>query len=145
MYSRFVTNHTSNWRKNGVSHRMGFKPACILHSFGGEVVLNVQYWVEGVRYFLIDGVLSVKSKLGFIYGSDTYSSKNPEFIYSNGTKEWHLCGKLHRDADLPAIEYSNGDCEYWNYGKRHRLNGPAVIYGNKQYWFINGEFLRCIV
>ena len=51
----------------------------------------------------------------------------------------------HRDRDLPAIEYANGDKEWWFYGKRHRDNGPAVIIGDKQYWFKYGEFIKCIL
>ena len=67
--------------------------------------------------------------------------------YSNGTKEWYglMSQTLHRDNNLPAVEYPNGDKEYWVNGKRHRINGPAVIIGNKQYWFVNGEFVKCIV
>jgi hypothetical protein len=32
-------------------------------------------------------------------------------IFSNGTKQWYLNGKLHR-IDGPAIEYPNG-VKYW--------------------------------
>jgi len=32
-------------------------------------------------------------------------------VYSNGTKEWFLHGKLHRE-DGPAVEYVDGD-KYW--------------------------------
>ena len=37
--------------------------------------------------------------------------------YPNGTKEWWLNGKLHRE-DGPAIEYANGNKEWC-------LNGQA--------------------
>ena len=67
---------------------------------------------------------------------------HPIIIWDNGTKEWHLYGVLHR-VGKPAIEYPNGDVEYWFNGKRHREDGPAVIIGNKQYWFENGEFIKC--
>ncbi|RTK96776.1 MAG: hypothetical protein EKK64_03045 [Neisseriaceae bacterium] len=64
--------------------------------------------------------------------------------YSNGSKEYHSTKGLHRRY-APAVIYSNGDVEYWESGRRHREDGPAVIIGNKQYWFENGEFIKCIV
>ena len=65
------------------------------------------------------------------------------FIRENGTREFYAFGVLNREDNLPAIEYSNGDKEWWIDGKRHRLDGPAVIYGNKQFWFEYGEFIKC--
>ena len=32
--------------------------------------------------------------------------------YGDGTKEWYLNGKLHRE-DGPAIEWRDGDKEWW--------------------------------
>ncbi|RTK95517.1 MAG: hypothetical protein EKK64_06760 [Neisseriaceae bacterium] len=61
--------------------------------------------------------------------------------YSNETKEWYSYGVLHRDHDFPAIEYANGDKEWWSRGRRHRSEGPAIICGNKQYWYENGVYL----
>ncbi|RTK95553.1 MAG: hypothetical protein EKK64_06940 [Neisseriaceae bacterium] len=83
-----------------------------------------------------------------------YSPKSPLIIWDNGTKEWHnieLVRKrdkrnsvnltYHRlEEDGPAVIYSNGDKEWWFNGKRHRNDGPAVTYGNKEYWFHYGEF-----
>ncbi|RTK97779.1 MAG: hypothetical protein EKK64_00830 [Neisseriaceae bacterium] len=66
--------------------------------------------------------------------------------YENGTKEYYnFKGQLDSCSNEPAIIYSNGDKEYWYNGKRHKSDGPAVIYGNKQYWFEYGEFIKCIV
>ncbi|RTK95511.1 MAG: hypothetical protein EKK64_06730 [Neisseriaceae bacterium] len=71
-------------------------------------------------------------------------------FYSNETQEWYCKGTnnyigsyttLHRGNDLPAIVYANGDKEWWIFGKRHRLDGPAVVYGNKQYFYENGVYL----
>ena len=67
----------------------------------------------------------------------------PAIEYANGTKEWRFNGNLHRDNDLPAIEYANGDKEWWCLGKRHRNKGPAVIIGNKKYWYKKGQFIKC--
>ena len=67
-------------------------------------------------------------------------------LQENGTKEFiDFHGNLHRKDDLPAVEYPNGDKEWWSHGKRHRENGPAVIYGNKKFWFEHGEFIKCII
>jgi len=62
--------------------------------------------------------------------------------YSNGTKEWRLNGKLHRE-DGPAVECANGDKVWFLNDKRHREDGPAVecANGNKQ-WFLNGKLHR---
>ena len=57
--------------------------------------------------------------------------------YPDGTKEWYLNGKLHRE-DGPAIEYANGSKAWWLNGKLHREDGPAIerASGNKT-WFLN--------
>ncbi|MEI8270100.1 MAG: hypothetical protein WCG45_01910 [bacterium] len=70
-------------------------------------------------------------------------SDRPAICYKNGTKEWYRYNKLHR-IDGPAVVYLNGDEEWFFMGERHRREGPAVIYGNKQYWFVDGEFVKCI-
>jgi hypothetical protein len=64
--------------------------------------------------------------------------------YENGTKEWRDNYGILHNYHGPAIIYSNGDVEYWVRGKRHRINGPAVIIGKKQYFFEFGEFKKCI-
>ena len=60
-------------------------------------------------------------------------------IYPDGTKEWLLNGKLHRE-DGPAVEYPSGSKEWWLNGNRHREDGPAAEYsdGNK-FWYLNHE------
>ncbi|RTK95501.1 MAG: hypothetical protein EKK64_06680 [Neisseriaceae bacterium] len=108
--------------------------------------LNIKRWYFwGKEYF--------KEKTEFCsYVTSCYKNNfvlssfadEPAVIYKNGTKKWHYCNYPHR-RELPAIIYQNGDQEYWFFGKRHREDGPAVIYGNKQYFFENGEFIKCIV
>jgi hypothetical protein len=51
---------------------------------------------------------------------------------------------LHRKNNLPAVEYANGDKEWWYFGKRHREGKPALLIGDKQYYYVLGEFQRCI-
>ena len=58
----------------------------------------------------------------------------------NGTKEWQLKGKYHRE-DGPAIEWADGSKAWYRNGKRHRVDGPAIEYvdGSKS-WCLNGKF-----
>jgi len=62
-------------------------------------------------------------------------------VYTNGTKQWYLNGKRHRE-DGPAIEYADGDKSWYLNGKRHREDGPAIesSYSFRQ-WYLNGEQL----
>ena len=60
-------------------------------------------------------------------------------IKHDGTKEWSLNGKLHRE-DGPAMEWANGTKSWWLNDKLHRESGPAIerVDGYKA-WFLNGE------
>lgn len=103
------------------------------------------FFYEGISYEIVCSPDSIEI-ITKIENQDILQSfdDHPSVIYKNGTKEWHTIGFINRHL-LPAVVYSNGDCEYWHYGKRHRYDGPAVIVGNKQYFFENGEFIKCIV
>ena len=48
-------------------------------------------------------------------------------VYDDGTKEWYINGKLHRE-DGPAIEWANGDRYWYLNGKLHREDGTAIEY-----------------
>ena len=63
-------------------------------------------------------------------------------VYANGTKEWYLNGKLHRE-DGPAIEYTSGTKKWLRNGRLHREDGPAIedANGTKE-WFLNGKCHR---
>jgi hypothetical protein len=130
------------WGKN---RKDKFQKSMIMHRTKGPAKSNE---FSKDFHWYIDGFIYLKMDYGFLL--ITNSSYTPKIIYYNGTKEWAISSekrnyfKLHRDGDLPAVEYSNGDLEYWLYGKRHRLDGPAVIIGDKQYWFKDGEFVKCI-
>jgi len=60
-------------------------------------------------------------------------------VYAEGTTEWYLNGKFHRE-DGPAFEGADGSKFWYLNGKRHREDGPAVEYddGTKD-WFRNGK------
>ena len=83
-------------------------------------------------------------------------------VYTNGSKSWHLNGKLHREdgpaveradgtkywyqndklhrEDGPAVEYAKGDKLWYQNDKLHREDGPAIEYNDgRRYWYLNDE------
>jgi hypothetical protein len=69
----------------------------------------------------------------------TYTVKK---VYDNGTKEWFLNGKLHRE-DGPAAEWADGTKFWFLNGKLHREDGPAVEWADgTKCWCRNGEDRR---
>ena len=59
--------------------------------------------------------------------------------YSNGTKEWRLNDKLHRE-DGPAVEWADGDKQWFLNGKFHREDGPAGEWTDgAKVWWLNDE------
>ena len=56
----------------------------------------------------------------------------------DGSKEWYLHGKLHRE-DGAAIEYADGTKAWYLHGELHREDAPAVEWsdGTKQWWLHN--------
>ena len=68
------------------------------------------------------------------------SKNQPECVTNqDGSKEWFLNGKRHRE-DGPAIEYSNGPKFWYLNDKLHREDGPATEWadGTKE-WYLNGK------
>lgn len=48
---------------------------------------------------------------------------------------------LHRNNNKPSWFDSNGDINYNLNGVLHRIDGPAVIYGNvRESYYINGKW-----
>lgn len=136
MYSLSIFKDRRSWVKDRRLHRACIKPALFFKN-------------EPDSWFF-DGILYLDR--GDFLKSSNSSYVNATYVYKTGMKIWTSyvkkksgwCEVIHRNR-LPAVEYANGDCEYWNFGCRHRLNGPAVIYGNKKYFFKDGEFVKCIV
>ena len=63
--------------------------------------------------------------------------------FPNGSKEWYLNGKRHRE-DGPAVIFPNGDKWWYVDGKLHREDGPAIEWDNgKKSWYLNGERIPC--
>lgn len=63
-------------------------------------------------------------------------------IKEDGTKEWYLNNKLHRE-DGPAVEYYNGTKFWYLNGKLHREDGPAIEYSNgDKAWHFNNKRIK---
>jgi hypothetical protein len=100
------------WRKDGLVHRDGDKPARI-------------YWNGTLVWF----------KNGQIHRD----GDKPARIYADGALNWFKNGQYHRDGDKPAQIGMTGYLGWYKSGLQHRVTGPAVIYSKKkrEYW-ING-------
>ena len=134
MYNLIIKKNSKEWRLKKKAHRIN-GPA-------------IEY-LNGENWWCKNGFRHRENNLPAIIrkdGNKEYWENGQEYILEeNGTKAFiDFHGNLHKDL-LPAVEYSNGDQEWWRWGKRHRENGPAVIIGNKQFWFEDGEFIKCIV
>lgn len=55
--------------------------------------------------------------------------------------EWYYLNKRHRDGG-PAWYDNIGNFEYWNNGNCHRLDGPAVVHGDRKKWYQNNLLHR---
>ena len=64
----------------------------------------------------------------------------PAYLSHDGWKAWYLNGKLHREGG-PAVIGSDGYNAWWLKDERHREDGPAIVYpdGNKEWWLNNKE------
>jgi len=63
-------------------------------------------------------------------------------LWSDGSQNWRLNGKLHRTDGPADIRADGSQCWYLN-GKQHREDGPAVIRANgSQFWWLNGQLHR---
>ena len=130
MFSLIILKSKKQWHLNKKNHR----------SKGPAIE-----WKSGEKWWIKNGLMHREGNLPAIenkIGENEYWIEDQKYILQeNGTKEFiDFHGNLHRDSGLPAIEYSNGDREWWLFGKRHRLDGPAVIIGDKKFCFEFGRF-----
>ena len=61
-------------------------------------------------------------------------------VESKGKTEYYKDGKLHRE-DGPAVIKGKIQ-EWWLNGVRHREDGPAATQGSFEEWFLNGKYHR---
>ncbi len=68
----------------------------------------------------------------------------PAIEYVDGSKAWYRNGKLHREYG-PAREWADGTKEWYLNGKQHRVDGPAWegADGSKQ-WYLNGRYIYAL-
>jgi hypothetical protein len=60
-------------------------------------------------------------------------------VYPDGSKEWCLHEKYHRE-DGPAVEWAGGDKHWYLHGKLHREDGPAVDCADGyKAWYLNDK------
>ncbi|RTK97791.1 MAG: hypothetical protein EKK64_00890 [Neisseriaceae bacterium] len=132
---------SESYHKDGLMHRDNNLPAAKFKLFG---ITIFREFFENDKKFTFKRIKNEFFKF-FKKTNElllhSYEDR-PSRTYSNGTKEWHWDNEFHRECDQPAVVYPNGDKEWWYHGKRHREYGPALIIGNKQYWYKNGEFER---
>ena len=149
MFSKFIDREMTNikWMKKETFTYDKDAKYSLLHITKGPAVSYLQppFGGSGFEMWFLEGVKYERSKdcISRLSYSDTHIN-HPSVVWDNGTKEWWMKSFRHREDDLPAVLYSNGDVEYWRLGRRHRLDGPAVIIGDKQYFFKFGEFIKCI-
>ena len=64
----------------------------------------------------------------------------PARIHADGSQSWLVNGRCHRDGDMPAYIDADGSQEWWMNGKRHRDEDmPASIGADgTQEWWVNG-------
>jgi hypothetical protein len=58
-------------------------------------------------------------------------------IRTDGTKEWFLNNRRHRENG-PAIEWADGTKEWWFNGVEHRSDGAAIEWPLARRWFLDG-------
>lgn len=127
-----------------------------LHNINGPAVIKdgtEAYYLNGIELSKDDWLIKSKeASIKSVSNNIAYYKDNANRYHriggpsvenlTNGYKEYHVHGKLHRE-DGPALEYTDGGKEYWLNDKKHRTNGPAVEFANgyKEYW-VDGKLHR---
>lgn len=89
-----------------------------------------------VKKFYIDGYTYYTIK-----GKVHRNADLPAIVSEDGYKAWYKNGMLHR-IGKPAIIYPSGTEEYFKNGKRHNDFGPAIISRKpfeNIFYYLNGE------
>jgi len=87
-----------------------------------------------------DGTIQWELPNGYLH-----NEHGPATIRPDGTKEWCINGELHR-LDGPAIVWGEHavDEEWFFNGKLHRTDGPALNWVGRKIWASNGKCcFRC--
>lgn len=99
--------------------------------------LNVeQSPVTSKRLEADDGSFSYVDANGNYHRED-----GPATFHANtGNKCWYHHGRLHR-IDGPAVEYGNGDKSWLIHGLLHREDGPAIDWREVKSWYQHGDLI----
>jgi hypothetical protein len=98
-------------------------------------------WENNSKYEIKD---RINRKEWFVNSRLHREADLPAVEYINGKKYWYVNGQRHRESDKPAVEYADGYKEWWINDRRHRDGDlPAVerVNGYKS-WFVNGKLHR---
>jgi len=71
----------------------------------------------------------------------------PAVTRPDGYKAWYKDGYRHRDGDLPAVDTPGGALYWYKDGLRHRDGGkPAIVRSNgaHQEWWVNGHRVKTV-
>jgi deoxyuridine 5'-triphosphate nucleotidohydrolase len=151
---------TKRWYKLGYLHREGDKPAIErpdghrawyfcgeLHRDAGAEEGGKDAGAGGKDAGAEEGGKDAGAEEG---GKDAGAEEGgkdagPAIIYSDGSAEWWVRGRKHREGGEPAVVKADGSREWWVNGERHResTNEPAVIRANgRKEWWANGKLHR---
>lgn len=101
--------------------------------------------------------IKMTTRSGRLYATETYTTLSngtqewrmykklhrddgPAVIRSDHTQIWYRRGEMHRDNDEPAYIGSDGKQIWCQYNFIHRDNGPAIIYSdNPSEWWKKGK------
>jgi hypothetical protein len=157
------------WKKHGVNHRDGDKPASITYDNSGNIVhekffknglmykekkLDKEYWYDNKerlhREYMVPAVIDLN------YNDFTrQTGQKLERFYNHGfeygmritkgssimRQVWESRRGYHSYNDLPCIFYKDGDQKWYKDGKLHRDGDkPAIITAyGDQAWYKNGK------
>ena len=71
-----------------------------------------------------------------------YVKDNNHYLLTSDVCKYYVRFKVLHRTDGPAIEYNNGDKEWWYFGKHHRIDGPAIVKGDRKIWYYHGKLHR---
>lgn len=157
-----IYQEITKYTKNKQIHRDKFKPALIINKKEQYFINDSEYKLSENKEYIINFNKHSNSQqeifpIRISYKDNCFFSflhqPTHKEILENGTVQFKTmmfskyCVRLKTTELLhnypePAIIYPNGDTEYFVQGMRHRDDGPAVIYGNKHYYFRAGLFIK---
>jgi hypothetical protein len=102
---------------------------------------------EGIKEYKklhYDVVIEFSRTTYYLCGKIHREDDLPAYIGADGTQSWYINGKCHREKDLPAYIWADGTQLWYINDRIHREDDlPAVIRANgTQLWYINGILIK---